>query len=107
MEQRTKDGYDLRRLPIWSLYIDGARDILLRLQEDGVKLVDDTHVPKNERTVYNRAVWHYLLSDKNNIDKYLLRSGEGRFYEHERNSKGELTSCKFGLFKPTTNYELI
>lgn len=106
-EQRRKNGYDLQYLPIWSLYIEGARDILLRLKEEGVELFYDKSVPKDERAIYNRAVWDYLLSDKSNIDKYILKAGEGRFYNHERNSKGKLVSCKFGLFKQETIYRKI
>ena len=102
-----KHGYDLRRLPIWSLYIDGARDMLLRLKEEGVKLFDSTSVKKAERNVYNQAMWDYLLSGKCNIDKFLSSAGEGRFYDHKRDEKGKLMSCKYGLFIPTTKYEMI
>ena len=102
-----KHSYDLRRLPIWSLYIRGARDMLLRLKDAGVMLVNDTTVKKAEREIYNQAMFDYFLSDKHNIDKYLSGEGEGRFYAFKRDDKGRLINCKYGIFKAITIYEMI
>ena len=88
----------------WSRRLEGARALLLRLRDDGVMLYNDHGCKKSEREVYNKAMYE-ALTVKENLDHYLAQDAEGRFYEHQRDDKGKLVSCKFGFFKPITVYK--
>lgn len=73
-----------------SLYLQGARDLMLRMQGyfdwfkyDKVKYKD----------VYNHAIENFLLSDRENMRRYL--EGEMlHFYDHEHDKKNKLIKVK-------------
>ena len=76
-----------------SLYLQGARDLMLRTQGcfDWFK-----HDRTKHKEVYNHAIENFLLSDRENMRKYL--EGEMlRFYDHECDKKGRLIKVKVGF----------
>lgn len=99
--------FDPYPLHLWAHYISGALRAVMRLKEEGAVLFTDPSVKKAEREVYDKAMWEYLLSGKDNLDKFISYAGEGRFYDHKCDAKGKLISCKYGMFKRTTKYELL
>lgn len=73
-----------------SLYLQGARYLMLRLQGyiDWFK-----HDKVKDKEVYNHAIENFLLSDRENMRRYL----EGEmlyFYDHEHNKKNRLIKVK-------------
>ena len=94
----AKQSYDLHRLPIWSVYIQGARDLLLRLKADGATLLPkSSRESKHDYQIYEQALWEYLLADPSHLDRYIRQSGEARFYDHKRDDKARLTGVKFAM----------
>lgn len=81
---------DYTNLFLWSHYMDGARDLLLKLKDGGVLL--ETQFGK-ENKVYSDAIYTMLFSDKRNMQNFLY--GETIcFRNHERNKKGKLIKCE-------------
>lgn len=73
-----------------SLYLQGARDLMLRMQGyfDWFKCNKVKY-----KEVYNHAIENFLLSDRENMRRYL----EGdmlHFYDHEHDKKNKLIKVK-------------
>ena len=73
-----------------SLYLQGARDLMLRMQGyfDWFK-----YGKVKYKEVYNHAIENFLLSDRENMRRYL--EGEMlHFYDHEHDKKNKLIKVK-------------
>ncbi len=92
-----------------SIYIDGARDMLLRLRD--YLLLEEPHVNGKvtaDGKIYNKAIFDLLLSSKDNTDMFLTQGyDEIRFTDHERDKKGKLIKCRAYFAKKMTIYQEI
>lgn len=108
-DQINEPGSLRRYLVPWGIYIDGARDMLLKLRDCG--LLEEAR-PKNgiprakgDELVINKALVDLLLSSKTNCDRFLLDEYQIRFTDHERNKKGKLVKCRAYFAKRVTMYQ--
>ena len=119
--EQAAEGIALRRLPIWSWYLKGARDMLLKLRDS--HLLDERHPsdyntfaignnwyqrrPKSQKII-NKAVFDMLMSDKANIDRFLSEDYDSvKFKDAEFDKKDKLTKCTAFFAKRVTKYEEI
>ena len=85
-----------------SLYLAGARDMLMKLKEackvdfewynydkSGAKPKEE----KGSRAIYNKCIMDFLLSDRENIRRF-LQGDRMRCYDHKRNDKGKFIGVK-------------
>ena len=73
-----------------SFYLQGARDLLLRLLEQGGGI---TYNLGKDDKIYSDAVFKAILYNRESLVKFL--QGEGwRYYDHQNNKKGKLASVK-------------
>lgn len=109
--EKLDDAQQLRSLHIWSWYIKGAREILLRLREyrltaeehhasDGSK-VRLTH----EYLVHVKAILDLLLSSKENIDHFLSEEYDIRFTDHQYGKRGRFEKCRAYFAKKVVKHE--
>lgn len=77
-------------LHLESLYLQGARDLLLRLEQQQATI---TWHHGKDSNVYDKAVVDKILHDRDSLVKFLQGSG-WRYYDHQKNKKGKLTSLK-------------
>lgn len=77
-----------------SFYLQGARDLLLRLQEMNAipQFVGKRDCTKDFQ-VYNKAVFDEILHNRESLVKFLEGSG-WRYYDHISDKKGKLASVK-------------
>lgn len=97
----------LRRLPIWSWYIRGARMMLLRMRD---RYLTNEPRPKGfikdkDDKVLTKAIIDFLLSNKLNIERFLDDGYEIRFTDHEYDKKGKLIKCRAYFAKRVIRYE--
>ena len=73
-------------------HLSGAKDMLLVLME---RCADIDFVGKGtkQKEVYNKAIRNFLLSDKRNMELFLVYE-PFRFYDHKTDNKGKLISVK-------------
>ncbi len=98
----------MRRLPIWSWYIDGARTMLLRLRD--YHLCDEAKpksYPKDkDEKIYNKAILDLIIDSKDNVDRFLSQDyDEIRFTDLERDKKGKLIKCRAYFAKKVIKYK--
>lgn len=102
------DGLRRHLIP-WGIYIDGARDMLLKLRDH--LLLEEPHQSskvKAEDKIYNKAIIDMIMSSKDNIDRFLSQDyDEIRFTDHQRDKKGKLTKCRAYFAKRVTTYNEI
>ena len=108
IEIKSAEFEALRHLHIWSWYMKGAREMLLRLRE--YFLTDEPHTRREgkvtaEDRVMNRALLDLILSSKQNVERFLLEEYEMRFTDHERDKKGRLVKCRAYFAKKVSRYE--
>lgn len=83
-----------------SLYLQGARDMLMMLIERGKidfgwynidrsKLKEE----KGSRAIYNKCIQDFLLCDRDNIRRF-LQGDRILCYDHQRDKKGKFISVK-------------
>ena len=83
-----------------SLYLQGARDMLMMLIERGKidfgwynidrsKLKEE----KGSRAIYNKCIQDFLLCDRDNIRQF-LQGDRILCYDHQRDKKGKFVSAK-------------
>lgn len=86
----------------WSIYISGARDMLLRLRH--AYLLDETHETKttSEEKVINKAIIDFVLSSKQNMDDFLTEHYEIRLTDHQYDKRGKLIKCRAYFDKPNS-----
>lgn len=82
-----------------SIYLKGARDLLLRLQEMNaipqfISKNDSAKYPQ----VYNKATFDEILYNRESLVKFLQGTG-WRYYDHQSNKKGKLVSVKIEFNK--------
>lgn len=72
------------------------------LEHSPYKLELDPGLPKkNDRAVYHRAVYDWLMTDLLNIQHFL--SGEPYYFtDFKKDDKGNLISCRVTTDQPTT-----
>lgn len=105
IKRRQEEDRQLRKLPIWSWYIDGARTMLLRLREN---CLCDEPKPKGYgkdkyHQIYQKAVLDLIMDSKDNVDRFLSQDyDEIRFKDHERDKKGKLIKCRAYFAKRVT-----
>ena len=82
----------MKNLFFMSAYLAGARDFILVLME---RCADIDFVGKGtkQKEVYNKAIINFLLSDKRNMELFLVYE-PFRFYDHKTDNKGKLISVK-------------
>jgi hypothetical protein len=76
-----------------SLYLQGARDLLLRLDE--MKALPQFHTSRDTKQpdVYNRAVMREILHNRESLVRFL--HGDGwRYCDHQTDKKGRLIGVK-------------
>lgn len=107
LRRLPEEEKELLRLKVWSWYIRGARDMILRLREH--LLLDESHpeclkVTKDDKII-NKAVIDMLLQDKRNIDFFLSGAYEIRLKDHEKDKKGKLVKCTAFFARRVIKYE--
>ena len=83
-----------------SMYLHGAVDMLMKLI-DGGKIdfgwynIDKSKLKeeKGSRAIYNQCILNFLLSDRENIRRFLL-GDRIVCYDHQRDKKGKFISVK-------------
>lgn len=82
-----------------SIYLKGAMDLLLRLQEMNAI---PQFISKNDSAkysqVYNKATLDEILYNRESLVKFLQGTG-WRYYDHQSNKKGKLVSVKIEFNK--------
>ena len=73
-----------------SFYLQGARDLLLRIEHMGCKVVFELG---KDTKVYNEAVFKEILYNRESLVKFLQGTG-WRYYDHQKDKKGKLVSVK-------------
>ena len=73
-----------------SIYLRGARDLLLRLENCGGSIT--WHQGKDDK-FYSNAVFREILYNRESLVKFLQGSG-WRYYDHQRDKKKKLVSVK-------------
>lgn len=108
---QISDPNGLRRHVVpWSIYIDGARAMLLKLREHF--LLEEPH-PGDARKVtadtkiINKATIDLILSSKANTDRFLMEQFEIHLADHEKDRKGRLAKCRAFFARKVTTYEEI
>lgn len=81
---------DLLNLHEESIYLQGARDLLLRLESSGGSIT--WHQGKDDK-LYSDAVFREILYNRESLVKFLQGSG-WRYYDHQRDKKKKLVSIK-------------
>ena len=73
-----------------SLFLRGARALLLRIQEQGGGI---TYNQGKDDKIYSDAVFKEILYNRESLVKFLQGSG-WRYYDHQSDKKGKLVSVK-------------
>lgn len=73
-----------------SLYLQGARDMLLALEQ--TKGMPQWHKEK-DGGVYNESVFREILTERESLRKF-LKYRSWRYTDHEKNKKGKLIKVK-------------
>ena len=86
------DNNCFENLHEWSERMQGAREMLIKLYEDG-EMILPVGVKHSEERIYTKAIVNLLANDLKNIQEYLLRTNIG-FSNHVHDKKGKLMSCE-------------
>lgn len=89
-------------LIIESHYLQGARMMLLKLL-DTYNITPKVKSGKDDK-IYIKAELNAILENKDNTRKF-LEGHSGGYYDHKRDKKGNLVSCKF-MFTANENDNL-
>ena len=73
-----------------SFYLQGARDLLLRLLEQGGGI---TYNQGKDDKIYSDAVFKEILHNRESLVKFLQGTG-WRYYDHRRDKKNKLVGVK-------------
>ena len=101
------EAVNLRRLHDWACYTEGARMMLLKLREHF--LCDEPYPSldirkRSEDKIHNKAILDLILSDKDNVARFLMEEYDIRFTDHRRDSKGKLVKCRAYFAEKITKY---
>ena len=80
----------MKNLYLESIYLQGARDLLLKIEEQGGMIA---YNQGKEDRVYSKAVFDEILYNRESLVKFLQGCG-WRYYDHQHNKKGKLISVK-------------
>ena len=103
IKRHQEEERQLRRLPIWAWYIDGARTMLRLLRDNS--LCEEPHNAKTtkDEKIYNKAILDLIMDNKDNVDTFLSQDyDEIRFADHERDKSGKLKKCRAYFAKRVT-----
>ena len=89
MEKRNNVCENLHE---WSNWMQGAREMLVKLYEDD-KMILPLGANRSEDRVYTKAIVNLLIRDLRNVQEYLIGTNIG-FRNHVRDKKGKLVSCE-------------
>lgn len=108
------EAVNLRRLHDWACYTEGARMMLLRLRQAQLTIEEHITGGKNnikdklkitsDMKIYNKAILDLILSDKDNVARFLMEEYDIRFTDHRRDSKGKLVKCRAYFAEKITKY---
>ena len=85
---------DMLNLHEESIYLRGARDLLLRLQEmNAIPQFITKRDCAKDCQVYNKAPFNEILYNRESLVKFLQGTG-WRYYDHQSDKKGKLVSVK-------------
>lgn len=107
IKRHQEEERPLRRLPIWSWYIDGARTMLRLLRDN---LLCDEPKPKGyvrdkDHQVYQKAILDLIMDSMDNVDRFLSQDyDEIRYTDHELDKKGKLIKCRAYFAKRVTKF---
>lgn len=73
-----------------SIYLKGARDVLLRIEQDGGAI---TYNQGKDGKIYDKALFDEILYNRGSLVKFLQGAG-WRYYDHQRDKKNKLVSVK-------------
>ncbi len=90
------DGLDMRKLCIYSAYLQGARKAILALCDEFPQIF------KGKEGVYNKAIIDLATTSLRNTDLFLTREYEIHFRNYEHNKKGKCTKCEAYFAEPVT-----
>lgn len=90
--EKKENNNGIENLHIWSNRMQGAREMLIKLYEDG-NMILPLGVKRSEDIVYTKAIVNLLAIDLRNVQEYLLGTNIG-FRNHVRDKKGKLVSCE-------------
>lgn len=108
IKRHQEEDRQLRKLPIWSWYIDGARTMLRLLRDN---LLCDEPKPKGygkdkDHQIYQKAILDLIIDSMDNVDRFLSQDyDEIRFTDHERDKKGKLVKCRAYFAKRVVEYK--
>lgn len=95
-KQREEEFRALRKLPIYSWYMKGARRLLLEFIDcfnDKLKIYTNHDIKKADP--YNKAIIDMLLESGANLENFILHNyDEIRFKNWEHDKKGRVIKCK-------------
>lgn len=80
----------IKNLHLESFYLQGARDLLLRLLEQGGGI---TYNQGKYDKIYSDAVFKEILYNRESLVKFLQGAG-WRYYNHQCDKKGKLADVK-------------
>ena len=110
IKRHQEEERQLRRLSIWSWYMKGARDMLLRMRDH---CLCDEPKPKGwsknkDERIYNKAILDLILYNQDATDRFLSQDyDEIRFTDHEHDKKGKLIKCRAYFAKRVVRIEEI
>ena len=85
---------EIKNLHLESIYIQGARDLLLRLQEmNAIPQFITKRDCAKDCQVYNKATFNEILYNRESLVKFLQGTG-WRYYNHQSDKKGKLVCVK-------------
>lgn len=85
---------EIKNLNLESFYLQGARDLLLRLQEmNAIPQFIGKKDGEKGLQVYNKATFDEILYNRESLVKFLQGTG-WRYCEHQKDRKGKLVSVK-------------
>ena len=80
----------MKSLHLESIYLQGARDLLLKIESQGGMIA---YNQGKEDRIYSKAVFDEILYNRESLVKFLQGYG-WIYYDHEHNKKGKLISVK-------------
>lgn len=73
-----------------SIYLQGARNVLLRIEQGGGYI---TYNQGKDSKVYDKAVFNEILHNRESLVKFLHGIG-WQYYDHQKDKKGHLKDVK-------------
>ena len=86
---------EIKNLHLEHFYLQGARDLLLRLNEMNAILQfhSTEYYSRRDYRVYDKAIFNEILYNRESLVKF-LQGGSWRHFDHQKDKKGKLVSVK-------------